>query len=187
MIENYHSVEFSAKRRHPSAESHPSRFSERRFIDGILPTEKKTQFQHKSILFAGEREIVKKGKRVYLHWLGLAADKAFRLCAHARMDDDHLTLELSSVGLTLEDALESKYLVVHNISDLIDFFNLDPALALRGIYGLAVPTEKCIQSPAGRFETGAHMTGDTPIAKGLITYRDSYRSSIIAKDIYSRE
>ncbi|GFU64628.1 reverse transcriptase [Trichonephila clavipes] len=27
--------------------------------------------------------------RVYLHWLGLAANEAFPLCDHARMDGDH--------------------------------------------------------------------------------------------------
>ncbi|GFY04772.1 reverse transcriptase [Trichonephila clavipes] len=27
---------------------------------------------------------------VYLHWLGVAANEAFSLCGHARMDGDHL-------------------------------------------------------------------------------------------------
>ncbi|GFQ90737.1 hypothetical protein TNCT_549831 [Trichonephila clavata] len=40
----------------------------------------------------------------------------------------------SKLQVKPEESLVSKYLVVHNTSDLIDFFDLDPALALREKY-----------------------------------------------------
>ncbi|GFQ90734.1 uncharacterized protein TNCT_549821 [Trichonephila clavata] len=52
-----------------------------------------------------------------------------RLNAHEQLSNSW------NFKVTPEDSLVSKYLVVHNTSDLIDFIDLDPALALRGIYG----------------------------------------------------
>ncbi|GFY65973.1 hypothetical protein TNIN_150061 [Trichonephila inaurata madagascariensis] len=58
----------------------------------------------------------------------------------------------SKLQVTPEESLESKYLVVQNTSDLIDFFNLDPALALRGIYGseFTIPFQEFLRAGVDR-------------------------------------
>ncbi|GFQ66236.1 hypothetical protein TNCT_346411 [Trichonephila clavata] len=57
----------------------------------------------------------------------------------------------SKLQVIPEESLESKYLVVHNTSDLIDFFDLDPALALREkLSSIGLPFKNFLKSEFDR-------------------------------------
>ncbi|GFW31567.1 hypothetical protein TNCV_4420001 [Trichonephila clavipes] len=57
----------------------------------------------------------------------------------------------SKIQVTPDESLVSKYLVVHNTSELIDFFDLDPALALREKYrSIGLPFKLFLQTDYDR-------------------------------------